>query len=211
MNKEKSDILSLSSVIVALLILFTNFQQLNEDAAWWLYMASFILANEILAFVLSDKEINKKMTITPKFHWLVAIGSISFVTLLLYVSHNVSHLFFEKSMPLNFLLVISWLFVVMGNALVYYSVIFPKRIPSYTDEWLRKNIKRDIHIGIKTVLYSAPMSLFIIVISVLIKMTNFYPSLWQSLLLFIFTSLGSYLTKKIQEIKPHEWNVSYSK
>ena len=85
--------------------------------------------------------------------------------------------------------------IILSNSQLYYGIIYPKIIESYTNEWIRKDIKRDIRIGTTSFLHSLPMVIFIIGICILFHFSEFYPSLWQSALCYICISSVVFIMK----------------
>ena len=83
--------------------------------------------------------------------------------------------------------------IILSNSQLYYGIIYPKIIESYTNEWIRKDINRDIRIGVRSFLYSLPMIIFIIGICILFHFNGFYPNLWQSTLCYICISSVIYV------------------
>ena len=99
---------------------------------------------------------------------------------------------FENATELDLYHLLSLLLIILSSSQVYYGLIHPKIIESYTNEWIRKDIKRDIRIGVRSFLHSLPMVIFIIGICILFHFSGFYPRLWQCALCYICISSGNF-------------------
>ena len=104
------------------------------------------------------------------------------------LSNRLASLVFENATELDLYHLLSLLLIILSSSQLYYGLIYPKIIDSYTNEWIRKDIKRDIRIGTTSFLHSLPMVIFIIGICILFHFSGFYPSLWQSALCYICIS-----------------------
>ncbi len=116
------------------------------------------------------------------------------ITLLLFIFQKLGKVF-ENATELDLYHLLSLLLIILSSSQVYYGLIHPKIIDSYTNEWIRKDIKRDIRIGTTSFLHSLPMVIFIIGICILFHFSGFYPSLWQSALCYICISSAIFLMR----------------
>ena len=194
-KKELSDKTSFLWTLFGITLLLFVFQQLGNQVQWYLNMAGLVLANEIFAFLVSDKDTVKKFSISKQMYWWVCLVIICFVVSIMMLSNRLASLVFENATELDLYHLLSLLLIILSSSQVYYGLIHPKIIESYTNEWIRKDIKRDIRIGINSFLHSLPMLLFIIGICILFHFSEFYPSLWQSALCYICISSVVFIMK----------------
>ena len=187
-KKELSDKTSFLWTLFGITLLLFIFQKLGNQVQWYLNMAGLVLANEIFGFLVSDKDTVKKFSISKQMYWWVCLVIICFVVSIMMLSNRLASLVFENATELDLYHLLSLLLIILSSSQVYYGLIHPKIIESYTNEWIRKDIKRDIRIGINSFLHSLPMLLFIIGICILFHFSEFYPSLWQSALCYICIS-----------------------
>ena len=187
-KKELSDKTSFLWTLFGITLLLFIFQKLGNQVQWYLNMAGLVLANEIFGFLVSDKDTVKKFSISKQMYWWVCLVIICFVVSIMMLSNRLASLVFENATELDLYHLLSLLLIILSSSQLYYGLIHPKIIESYTNEWIRKDIKRDIRIGINSFLHSLPMLLFIIGISILFHFSGFYPSLWQSALCYICIS-----------------------
>ena len=194
-KKELSDKTSFLWTLFGIMMLLFVFQQLGNQVQWYLNMAGLVLANEIFGFLVSDKDTVKKFSISKQMYWWVCLVIICFVVSIMMLSNRLASLVFENATELDLYHLLPLLLVILSSSQVYYGLIHPKIIESYTNEWIRKDIKRDIRIGINSFLHSLPMLLFIIGICILFHFSEFYPSLWQSALCYICISSVVFIMK----------------
>ena len=187
-KKELSDKTSFLWTLFGITLLLFIFQKLGNQVQWYLNMAGLVLANEIFGFLVSDKDTVKKFSISKQMYWWVCLVIICFVVSIMMLSNRLASLVFENATELDLYHLLSLLLIILSSSQLYYGLIHPKIIESYTNEWIRKDIKRDIRIGINSFLHSLPMLLFIIGIRILFHFSGFYPSLWQSALCYICIS-----------------------
>lgn len=189
-KKELSDKTSFLWTLFGITLLLFVFQQLGNQVQWYLNMAGLLLANEIFGFLVSDKDTVKIFSISKQMYWWVSLVIICFVVLIMMLSNRLASLVFENATELDLYHLLSLLLIILSSSQLYYGLIHPKIIESYTNEWVRKDIKRDIRIGINSFLHSLPMVIFIIGICILFHFSGFYPSLWQCALSYICISSG---------------------
>ena len=158
-------------------------------------MAGLLLANEIFGFLVSDKDTVKVFSISKQMYWWVCLVIIGFVVSIMMLSNRLAILVFENATELDLYHLLSLLLIVLSSSQLYYGLIYPKIIDSYTNEWIRKDITRDIKIGINSFLHSLPMVIFIIGISILFHFSEFYPTLWQSVLCYMCISSAIFIMK----------------
>ena len=194
-KKELSDKTSFLWTLFGITLLLFIFQKLGNQVQWYLNMAGLVLANEIFGFLVSDKDTVKKFSISKQMYWWVCLVIICFVVSIMMLSNRLASLVFENATELDLYHLLSLLLIILSSSQVYYGLIHPKIIESYTNEWIRKDIKRDIRIGINSFLHSLPMLLFIIGICILFHFSEFYPSLWQSALCYICISSVVFIMK----------------
>ena len=194
-KKELSDKTSFLWALFGIMMLLFVFQQLGNQVQWYLNMAGLVLANEIFGFLVSDKDTVKKFSISKQMYWWVCLVIICFVVSIMMLSNRLASLVFENATELDLYHLLSLLLIILSSSQLYYGLIHPKIIESYTNEWIRKDIKRDIRIGINSFLHSLPMLLFIIGICILFHFSEFYPSLWQSALCYICISSVVFIMK----------------
>ena len=187
-KQELSDKSAFLWTLFGIMLLLFVFQQLGNQVQWYLNMAGLLLANEIFGFLVSDKDTVKNFSISKQMYWWVCLVIICFVISIMMLSNRLASLVFENATELDLYHLLSLLLIILSSSQVYYGLIHPKIIESYTNEWIRKDIKRDIRIGINSFLHSLPMLLFIIGICILFHFSEFYPSLWQSALCYICIS-----------------------
>ena len=187
-KKELSDKTSFLWTLFGITLLLFVFQKLGNQVQWYLNMAGLVLANEIFGFLVSDKDTVKIFSISKQMYWWVSLVIICFVVSIMMLSNRLASLVFENATELDLYHLLSLLLIILSSSQVYYGLIHPKIIESYTNEWIRKDIKRDIRIGINSFLHSLPMVIFIIGIYILFHFSGFYPSLWQSALCYICIS-----------------------
>ena len=193
MNKEElSDKSVFLWTLFGITLLLFVFQQLGNQVQWYLNMAGLLLANEIFGFLVSDKDTVKKFSISKQMYWCVCLMIICFVVSIMMLSNRLASLVFENATELDLYHLLSLLLIILSSSQLYYGIIHPKIIESYTNEWIRKDIKRDIRIGVSSLLHSLPMIIFIIGICILFHFSRFYPSLWQSALCYICISSAIY-------------------
>ena len=156
-------------------------------------MAGLVLANEIFGFLVSDKDTVKNFSISKQMYWCVCLMIICFVVSIMMLSNRLASLVFENATELDLYHLLSLLLIILSNSQLYYGIIHPKIIESYTNEWIRKDINRDIRIGVRSFLHSLPMIIFIIGICILFHFSGFYPNLWQSALCYICISSVIYV------------------
>ena len=189
MNKQElSDKSAFLWTLFGITMLLFVFQQLGNQVQWYLNMAGLLLANEIFGFLVSDKDTVKNFSISKQMYWWVSLVIICFVVSIMMLSNRLASLVFENATELDLYHLLSLLLIILSSSQLYYGLIHPKIIESYTNEWIRKDIKRDIRIGINSFLHSLPMVIFIIGIYILFHFSGFYPSLWQSALCYICIS-----------------------
>ena len=194
MNKEElSDKSAFLWTLVGITLLLFVFQQLGNQVQWYLNMAGLVLVNEIFGFLVSDKDTIKILSVSKQMYWWVSLVIICFVVLIMMLSNRLASLVFENATELDLYHLLSLLLIILSSSQVYYGLIHPKIIDSYTNEWIRKDIKRDIRIGINSFLHSLPMVIFIIGICILFHFSGFYPSLWQCALCYICISSAIYV------------------
>ena len=194
-KKELSDKTSFLWTLFGITLLLFIFQKLGNQVQWYLNMAGLVLANEIFGFLVSDKDTVKKFSISKQMYWWVCLVIICFVVSIMMLSNRLASLVFENATELDLYHLLSLLLIILSSSQVYYGLIHPKIIESYTNEWIRKDIKRDIRIGINSFLHSLPMLLFIIGICMVFHFSEFYPSLWQSALCYICISSVVFIMK----------------
>ena len=158
-------------------------------------MAGLLLANEIFGFLVSDKDTVKNFSISKQMYWWVCLVIICFVISIMMLSNRLASLVFENATELDLYHLLSLLLIILSSSQVYYGLIHPKIIESYTNEWIRNDIKRDIRIGTTSFLHSLTMVIFIIGICILFHFSGFYPSLWQSALCYICISSAIFLMR----------------
>ena len=194
MNKEElSDKSVFLWTLFGITLLLFVFQQLGNQVQWYLNMAGLVLANEVFGFLVSDKDTVKKFSISKQMYWCVCLMIICFVVSIMMLSNRLASVVFENATELDLYHLLSLLLIILSNSQLYYGIIYPKIIESYTNEWIRKDINRDIRIGVRSFLYSLPMIIFIIGICILFHFSGFYPSLWQSTLCYICISSVIYV------------------
>ena len=194
-KKELSDKTAFLWTLLGIMMLLFVFQQLGNQVQWYLNMAGLLLANEIFGFLVSDKDTVKVLSISKQMYWWVCLLIVCFVVSLMMLSNRLASLVFENATELDLYHLLSLLLIILSSSQLYYGLIYPKIIDSYTNEWIRKDIKRDIRIGINSFLHSLPMLLFIIGICILFHFSEFYPSLWQSALCYICISSVVFIMK----------------
>ena len=194
-KKELSDKTSFLWTLFGITLLLLVFQQLGNQVQWYLNMAGLLLANEIFGFLVSDKDTVKVFSISKQMYWWVCLVIIGFVVSLMMLSNRLASLVFENATELDLYHLLSLLLIILSSSQVYYGLIHPKIIESYTNEWIRKDITRDIKIGINSFLHSLPMVIFIIGISILFHFSEFYPTLWQSVLCYMCISSAIFIMK----------------
>ena len=194
MNKQElSDKSAFLWTLFGITMLLFVFQQLGNQVQWYLNMAGLLLANEIFGFLVSDKDTVKNFLISKQMYWWVSLVIICFVVSIMMLSNRLASLVFENATELDLYHLLSLLLIILSSSQLYYGLIYPKIIDSYTNEWIRKDIKRDIRIGINSFLHSLPMVIFIIGICILFHFSGFYPSLWQCALCYICISSAIYV------------------
>ena len=194
-KKELSDKSAFLWTLFGIMMLLFVFQQLGNQVQWYLNMAGLLLANEIFGFLVSDKDTVKVFSISKQMYWWVCLVIIGFVVSIMMLSNRLASLVFANATELDLYHLLSLLLIILSSSQLYYGLIYPKIIDSYTNEWIRKDIKRDIRIGITSFLHSLPMLLFIIGICILFHFSEFYPSLWQSALCYICISSVVFIMK----------------
>ena len=194
-KKELSDKSAFLWTLFGITMLLFIFQQLGNQVQLYLNMAGLLLANEIFGFLVSDKDTVKKFSISKQMYWWVCLAIICFVVSLMMLSNRLASLVFANATELDLYHLLSLLLIILSSSQLYYGLIYPKIIDSYTNEWIRKDIKRDIRIGINSFLHSLPMIIFIIGICMLFHFSGFYPSLWQSALCYICISSVVFIMK----------------
>ena len=194
-KKELSDKSAFLWTLFGITMLLFVFQQLGNQVQWYLNMAGLVLANEIFAFLVSDKDTVKNFSISKQMYWWVCLVIIGFVVSIMMLSNRLAILVFENATELDLYHLLSLLLIVLSSSQLYYGLIYPKIIDSYTNEWIRKDITRDIKIGINSFLHSLPMVIFIIGISILFHFSEFYPTLWQSVLCYMCISSAIFIMK----------------
>lgn len=187
-KQELSDKTAFLWTLLGITLLLFVFQQLGNQVQWYLNMTGLVLANEIFGFLVSDKDTVKIFSISKQMYWWVSLVIICFVVSIMMLSNRLASLVFENATELDLYHLLSLLLIILSSSQLYYGIIHPKIIESYTNEWIRKDIKRDIRIGINSFLHSLPMVIFIIGIYILFHFSGFYPSLWQSALYYICIS-----------------------
>ena len=187
-KKELSDKSAFLWTLFGIMLLLFIFQQLGNQVQWYLNMAGLLLANEIFGFLVSDKDTVKNFSISKQMYWWVSLVIICFVVSIMMLSNRLASLVFENSTELDLYHLLSLLLIILSSSQLYYGLIYPKIIDSYTNEWIRKDINRDIRIGINSFLHSLPIVIFIIGICILFRFSGFYPGLWQSALCYICIS-----------------------
>ena len=194
-KKELSDKSVFLWTLFGIMMLLFVFQQLGNQVQWYLNMAGLLLANEIFGFLVSDKDTVKVFSISKQMYWWVCLVIIGFVVSIMMLSNRLASLVFANATELDLYHLLSLLLIILSSSQLYYGLIYPKIIDSYTNEWIRKDIKRDIRIGITSLLHSFPMIIFIIGISILFHFSGFYPTLWQSALCYICISSAIFIMK----------------
>lgn len=194
-KKELSDKSAFLWTLFGIMMLLFVFQQLGNQVQWYLNMAGLLLANEIFGFLVSDKDTVKVFSISKQMYWWVCLVIIGFVVSIMMLSNRLASLVFANATELDLYHLLSLLLIILSSSQLYYGLIYPKIIDSYTNEWIRKDIKRDIRIGITSLLHSFPMIIFIIGISILFHFSGFYPTLWQSALCYICISSAIFIMK----------------
>ena len=194
-KKELSDKTSFLWTLFGITLLLFIFQKLGNQVQWYLNMAGLVLANEIFGFLVSDKDTVKIFSISKQMYWWVSLVIICFVVSIMMLSNRLASLVFENATELDLYHLLSLLLIILSSSQVYYGLIHPKIIESYTNEWIHKDIKRDIRIGVSSFLHSLPMVIFIIGISILFHFSEFYPTLWQSALCYICISSAIFIMK----------------
>ena len=194
-KKELSDKSAFLWTLFGITLLLFVFQQLGNQVQWYLNMAGLLLANEIFGFLVSDKDTVKNFSISKQMYWWVCLVIICFVVSIMMLSNRLASLVFENATELDLYHLLSLLLIILSSSQVYYGLIHTKNIESYTNEWIRKDIKRDIRIGINSFLHSLPMIIFIIGICILFHFSEFYPSLWQCALCYICISSAIFLMR----------------
>ena len=194
-KKELSDKTAFLWTLFGVTLLLFVFQQLGNQVQWYLNMAGLLLANEIFGFLVSDKDTVKFFSISKQMYWWVCLVIICFVISIMMLSNRLASLVFENATELDLYHLLSLLLIILSSSQVYYGLIHPKIIESYTNEWIHKDIKRDIRIGVSSFLHSLPMVIFIIGICILFHFSEFYPSLWQSALCYICISSAIFIMK----------------
>ena len=189
-KKELSDKTAFLWTLFGITMLLFVFQQLGNQVQWYLNMTGLLLANEIFGFLVSDKDTVKIFSITKQRYWWVCLVIICFVVSVMMLSNRLASLVFENATELDLYHLLSLLLIILSSSQLYYGLIHRKIIESYTNEWIRKDIKRDIRIGVRSFLHSLPMVIFIIGICMLFHFRGFYPSLWQCALSYICISSG---------------------
>lgn len=187
-KQELSDKTAFLWTLLGITLLLFVFQQLGNQVQWYLNMTGLVLVNEIFGFLVSDKDTVKNFSISKQMYWWVCLVIICFVVSIMMLSNRLASLVFENATELDLYHLLSLLLIILSSSQLYYGLIHPKIIESYTNEWIRKDIKRDIRIGINSFLHSLPMVIFIIGIYILFHFSGFYPSLWQSALCYICIS-----------------------
>ena len=194
-KKELSDKSAFLWTLFGITMLLFVFQQLGNQVQWYLNMAGLLLANEIFGFLVSDKDTVKVLSISKQMYWWVCLVIIGFVVSIMMLSNRLASLVFENATELDLYHLLSLLLIILSSSQLYYGLIYPKIIDSYTNEWIRKDIERDIRIGITSLLHSLPMVIFIIGISILFHVSGFYPTLCQSALCYICISSAIFIMK----------------
>ena len=194
-KKELSDKSAFLWTLFGIMLLLFIFQQLGNQVQWYLNMAGLLLANEIFGFLVSDKDTVKNFSISKQMYWWVSLVIICFVVSIMMLSNRLASLVFENSTELDLYHLLSLLLIILSSSQLYYGLIYPKIIDSYTNEWIRKDINRDIRIGINSFLHSLPIVIFIIGICILFRFSGFYPGLWQSALCYICISSAIFLMR----------------
>ena len=194
-KKELSDKSAFLWTLFGIMMLLFVFQQLGNQVQWYLNMAGLLLANEIFGFLVSDKDTVKIFSISKQMYWWVCLVIICFVVSLMMLTNRLANLVFANATELDLYHLLSLLLIILSSSQFYYGLIYPKIIDSYTNEWIRKDIKRDIRIGVSSFLHSLPMVIFIIGISILFHFSEFYPTLWQSALCYICISSAIFIMK----------------
>ena len=194
-KKELSDKSAFLWTLFGITMLLFVFQQLGNQVQWYLNMAGLLLANEIFGFLVSDKDTVKVFSISKQMYWWICLVIIGFVVSIMMLSNRLANLVFENATELDLYHLLSLLLIILSSSQLYYGLIYPKIIDSYTNEWIRKDITRDIKIGINSFFHSLPMVIFIIGISILFHFSEFYPTLWQSALCYICISSAIFIMK----------------
>jgi membrane protein len=194
-KKELSDKTAFLWTLLGIMMLLFVFQQLGNQVQWYLNMAGLLLANEIFGFLVSDKDTVKVLSISKQMYWWVCLLIVCFVVSLMMLSNRLASLVFENATELDLYHLLSLLLIILSSSQLYYGLIYPKIIDSYTNEWIRKDIKRDIRIGVSSFLHSLPMVIFIIGLCMLFHFSGFYPTLWQSTLCYICISSAVFIMK----------------
>ena len=194
-KKELSDKSSFLWTLFGITMLLFVFQQFGNQVQWYLNMAGLLLANEIFGFLVSDKDTVKVFSISKQMYWWVCLVIMGFVVSIMMLSNRLAILVFENATELDLYHLLSLLLIVLSSSQLYYGLIYPKIIDSYTNEWIRKDIKRDIRIGINSFQHSIPMIIFIIGISILFHFSGVYPTLWQSVLCYMCISSAIFIMK----------------
>ena len=194
-KKELSDKTAFLWTLLGIMMLLFVFQQLGNQVQWYLNMAGLLLANEIFGFLVSDNDTVKVFSISKQMYWWVCLVIMGFVVSIMMLSNRLAILVFENATELDLYHLLSLLLIVLSSSQLYYGLIYPKIIDSYTNEWIRKDITRDIRIGITSLLHSIPMIIFIIGISILFHFSGGYPTLWQSVLCYMCISSAIFIMK----------------
>lgn len=194
-KQELSDKSAFLWTLFGITMLLFVFQQLGNQVQWYLNMAGLLLANEIFGFLVSDKDTVKVLSISKQMYWWVCLLIVCFVVSLMMLSNRLASLVFENATELDLYHLLSLLLIILSSSQLYYGLIYPKIIDSYTNEWIRKDIKRDIRIGVSSFLHSLPMVNFIIGLCMLFHFSGFYPTLWQSTLCYICISSAVFIMK----------------
>ena len=167
-KKELSDKTAFLWTLFGITLLLFVFQQFGNQVQWYLNMAGLLLANEIFGFLVSDKDTVKIFSISKQMYWWVSLVIICFVVSIMMLSNRLASLVFENATELDLYHLLSLLLIILSSSQLYYGIIHPKIIESYTNEWIRKDISRDIRIGVSSFLHSLPMIIFIIGICILL-------------------------------------------
>ena len=194
-KKELSDKSAFLWTLFGITMLLFVFQQLGNQVQWYLNMAGLVLANEIFGFLVSDKDTVKIFSISKQMYWWICLVIICFVVSLMMLSNRLASLVFANATELDLYHLLSLLLIILSSSQLYYGLIYPKIIESYTNEWIRKDIKRDIRIGINSFLHSIPMIIFIIGICMVFHFSGFYPTLCQCALCYICISSVVFIMK----------------
>ena len=176
-------------------VVIVCFSAVGKSSAMVFEYGWLVLANEIFGFLVSDKDTVKIFSISKQMYWWVCLVIICFVVSIMMLFNRLASLVFENATELDLYHLLSLLLIILSSSQLYYGLIYPKIIESYTNEWIRKDIKRDIRIGITSFLHSLPMVIFIIGICMLFHFSGFYPNLWQCALCYICISSGVFLMR----------------